>query len=232
MSIEHPAPVALQLGVSGLNPRCLLLLPLAYVAGTSRRRDRAALEVLFDTAAARAGLDREGVEVTRSWLHDTPSMEQLEAGLLLLRRLRDAKEPLFSPADLLAAVIWAGSAAQLDREALGTGCGAISSHARRAMRNLEAWLGVDVGEVWADVLAELGEELPRSRNLLAPCFKTLPESSRCLAAPASERLAPVALGRARAHIVNEHAAPISIPFPLVRRAREREVGRLGARQDL
>jgi hypothetical protein len=226
MSVEHPAPVVSQLGV-GSNLRCLLLLPLAYVAGTSRRRDRAGLEVLFDTAAARAGLDHEGVEVTRRWLRDTPSMDQLEAGLLLLRRLRDAREPLFSPADLLAAVIWAGSAAQLDREPLGTGSGAISIHARRAMRNLEAWLGVDVGEVWADVMAELGEELPRSRNLLAPCFKTLPESSRSLAGPASERLA-TALGPARAHVVNEYAAPVSIPFPLVRRARE-EGGSLRAR---
>lgn len=177
MSIEHASPLV-ELGVPGSNLRCLLLLPLAYVAATSQRRDGASLDVLLDSAAARAALDSEGVEIARSWLRVPPPMEQLEAGLSLLRRLRDAPEPLFSPADLLASVIWAGSAAQLDREALGTGAPALSSHARRAMRQLEAWLGVDVGEVWADVLAELGEELPRSRNLLPPRFKTLPESTR------------------------------------------------------
>lgn len=228
MTVEHPSPLVVQLGVSDSNLRCLLLLPLAYVAATSPRRDRAALEVLFDTAAARAGLDREGATVARSWLRRIPSTDQLEAGLLLLRRLRDAREPLFSPADLLASVIWAGSAAQLDREALGTGSGVISGRARRAMRDLAAWLGVDIGEVWADVLAELGEELPRSGNSLAPRFKTLPESSRCPAGPASEPLA-TALVPARAHLVNELAAPVSIPFPLVRRAREREGRALSAR---
>ena len=225
MSVEQPPPLVVQLGVSVSNLRCLLLAPLAYVASLSRRRDRAALEVLFDTAAARAGLDGESVEVTRSWLRDPPSTEQLEAALSLLRRLRDGREPLFSPADLLASVIWAGNAAQLDREVLGTGSGPISSHARRAMRDLEAWLGVDVGEVWADVLAELGEDLPRSRNLLAPCFKTLPESSRCLAGPASERLT-TALVPVRSHV----NPPVSIPFPLVRRASASgETGALGAR---
>jgi hypothetical protein len=228
MSVEYPSPLVVELGVTGSNLRCLLLLPLVYVAATSRRRDRVALEVLFDTAAARAGLDRQGVELARRWLRNPPPTGQLEAGLLLLRRLRDAREPIFSPADLLASVIWAGSAAQLDREAFGTGSGVISTHARRAMRDLEAWLAVDVGEVWADVLAELGEELPRSGNSLAPSFKTLPESSRGLAAPASERWA-TALASARAHVVDEYAAPASVPFPLVRLARERGAGTLGAR---
>lgn len=220
MSVEHPSPLVAELGVSVSNLRCLLLVPLAYVAAMSRRRDGAALEVLFDTAAARAGLDREGAEVTRSWLCDAPSIDQLEAALLLLRRLRDAREPLFSPADLLASVIWAGNAAQLDRETLGTGSGPISSHARRAMRGLQALLGVDVGEVWADVLAELGEELPCSRNLLAPRFKTLPESGPCLAGPASER-PMTALVPVRGHLVSEYTAPVSIPFPLIRRIRAR-----------
>lgn len=228
MAVQHPSPLVVQLGVSDSNLRCLLLLPLAYVAAMSRRRDRAALEVLFDTAAARAGLDREGATVTRSWLRDIPSTDQLEAGLLLLRSLRDAREPLFSPADLLASVIWAGSAAQLDREAVGTGSGPISDRARLAMRDLGARLGVDIGEVWADVLAELGEELPRSGNSLAPRFKTLPESSRYPAGPASEPVA-TALGPARAHLVSEFPAPVSIPFPLVRRTREREGRALSAR---
>ena len=84
------------------------------------------------------------------------------------------------------------------------------------MRDLEAWLGVDVGEVWADVLADLGEELPRSRNLEAPRFKTLPESGRCLAGPASERL-PTAVVPVRGHLGSECTAPASIPFALVRR---------------
>lgn len=201
MRVDKPAPLVVQLGVSGANVRCLLLLPLAYVAAMSRRRDHAALDVLFEAVAGRAGLDSEGVEIARRWLREVPSMEQLEAGLLHLRRLRDSRDPVLTPGDLLASVIWAGNAAQLDRGAAGMQSGALSSQARHAMRDLATWLGVDIGEVWADVLAELGEELPRSGNMLPPRFKTLPESSR--------------------YLVSD-AAPLSIPFPLVRRAAQEQ----------
>lgn len=212
MRVEDALPDISGLGVSSSNLRCLLLLPLAYVAASSGRRERRDLNMLFETTLARARLDGDAIEAARRWLRQTPSAEQFRAGLTLLRGLRDAREPVFSPADLLESLVWASSAAQLDRECVGAGEGPISGQARRAMRELEARLDVDVGELWADVLAELGEELPRSGNLVPPRFKTLPESRRDLL-PASDP----------GPLIADYAAPASIPFPLVRRPRERHL---------
>lgn len=210
MRIDYSSPAIRELGLSSSNVRCVLLLPLAYVAAASCRGDRRSLQALFESTAAHARLCPESARVARRWLCVVPSQGQWRCGLAFLRRLCDGREPLFTPADLLASVVWASSAAQLDREKSGSSYGPISPRARRALRDVEAWLGVDIGEHWADVLAELGDDLPRSRNLLPPCFKTLPESRREPAAPSSEARST---GR-----MSDYAGPASVPLPLLRRS--------------
>lgn len=206
------------LGIRRENVRTLLLLPIVYVAWASRRRDLAALDALLEAAAERLHLDSECLRLAQGWLRREPEMPQLIAGLERLEELsRAPDEPSFGDSDLLGAVVWASSAAQLDRESSGLGQGPVSTGARRAIRELEAYLGVDIGDLWADVLAELGEELPRSGNRLPPRFHMAPESSRSMltgnVVPTLADLTP-----SPETITFEHAGPASIPFPLMRRA--------------
>jgi hypothetical protein len=205
------------LGIHRENMRALLLLPIVHVAWSSRRRDLAALDVLLEGAAERAHLDADCLRLAQSWLRRAPATEQLMAGLERLEQLsRTADEPLFGSSDVLSAVVWASSAAQLDREPSGLGHGPVSLGARRSIRELEACLGVDIGDLWADVLAELGDELPRSGNRLPPRFQMAPDSTRGLLATNVPTLAD--LTPSPDTITFEHAGPASIPFPLMRRA--------------
>jgi hypothetical protein len=205
------------LGIHRGNMRALLLLPIVHVAWSSRRRDLAALDVLLAGAAERAHLDAECLRLAQTWLRREPAAEQLMAGLDQLEQLsRAADEPQFASSDVLSAVVWASSAAQLDREPSGLGQGPVSMGARRAIRELEACLGVDIGDLWADVLAELGDELPRSGNRLPPRFHMAPDSARGLLGANVPTLAD--LTPSPDTITFEHAGPASIPFPLLRRA--------------
>jgi hypothetical protein len=52
----------------------------------------------------------------------------------------------------------------------------VSNSARHAVGELESALGVELGDLWSDVLDELGEQLPRSQNVVPPHLETLPES--------------------------------------------------------
>jgi len=205
------------LGIRHDNVRTLLLLPIVYAAWASRRRDLPALDELLEAAAERTHLDGACLRLAQSWLRKEPDTLQFMAGLERLEELsRAPDEPLFATSDLLAAIVWASSAAQLDREASGLGQGPVSTGARRAIRELEACLGVDIGDLWADVLAELGEELPRSGNRLPPRFHLAPDSS---CGPLLANVVPTLadLTPSPETITFEHAGPASIPFPLMRR---------------
>jgi hypothetical protein len=175
------------LDISGLSlarvePRYLLFLPLAYVAAASRRRDLALLDRLIESSARTRGIDGEGVELARRWVRQPPTPAEFADGLA---RLRDACHgaqaaglSTLAVRDLIEAVLWACSAAQLDRERIGRRYTPVSTSARRSIGELEAALGVEVGELWADVLEELGEQLPRSQNVLPPRVRTGPDSQR------------------------------------------------------
>jgi hypothetical protein len=153
-----------EISALGLEPdqaRRLLLLPLAYVAAASRRRDIALLDRLIESSVGAAKIDPEGAALAHGWLRDTPTPEQFRQGLSLLRRTCEANEQALSEHDLIEAVLWACSAAQLDRERVGRTYTSVSDGARRALEELEAALGVEVGDLWSDVM-ELGEDIPRS----------------------------------------------------------------------
>jgi hypothetical protein len=213
MWIHDTGPKLTALGVSGGNVRCLLLLPLAYVAWASRRRDLPALQRLLENTAQRAKLDEESLAIARNWLRKEPAPVDFVGGFQLLTALSKAPDqPLFCASDLIKAVVWASNAAQLDREPLAHGDGPVSRSARRAIRQVAAWLEVDIGDLWVDVMAELGDDLPRSANLSSPPVWTSPESSRDAARSTATR--PFIVPRVE-HA--EVAPPPSIPFPLLRR---------------
>ena len=156
--------------------RRLLLLPLAYVAAASRRRDLGLLDRLIESSAEAAHIDPEGEALAHGWLRETPTPSQFRCGLLLLRSACEANEGSLNVHDLLESVLWACSAAQLDREKVGRRYTSVSAGARHAIEELQTALGMEVGDLWSDVLEELGEQLPRSKNVIPPHVDALPES--------------------------------------------------------
>jgi hypothetical protein len=166
------------LGLTREKPRHLLLVPLAYVAAASRRRDLALLDRLIESSAQAAKIDAEGVALARAWLSQPPAQDPFQQALGLLRLHCESNDGSLAVRDLIESVLWACSAAQLDRERIGRRYTPVSTSARRAIGELELALGVEVGDLWADVLEELGDELPRSRNVVPPRLRGSPESRR------------------------------------------------------
>lgn len=154
------------LGVPPDNLRALVLLPLAYVAAASRRRDLALLDRLIENSARVAQLDVEAEALAHHWLREVPTPEQFHEGLQLLRKACETNTGRLSMRDLIESVLWAGSAAQLDRERVGSRYTAVSMSARRAISELEKELGIEMGQLWSNVLDELGDDAPRSNNLI------------------------------------------------------------------
>jgi len=164
------------LGVTRDEMRRLLFLPLVYVAAASRRRDLALLDRLIESGAQAAHIDPEGAALAHGWIRETPTPAQFDCGLQLLRSQCETGEGSLSIHDLIESVLWACSAAQLDRERIGRRYTSVSNSARHAIGELESALGVEVGDLWSDVMEELGEQLPRSKNMVLPNVETLPES--------------------------------------------------------
>jgi len=164
------------LGVTRDEMRRLLFLPLVYVAAASRRRDLALLDGLIESGAQAAQIDAEGAALAHGWIREPPTPAQFHCGLALLRGACEAEEGSLSVHDLIESVLWACSAAQLDRERIGHRYTSVSNSARHAIGEIESALGVEVGDLWSDVMEELGEQLPRSKNMVLPNVETLPES--------------------------------------------------------
>lgn len=160
------------LGVPADNLRALVLLPLAYVAAASRRRDLALLDRLIENSARVAQLDLHAEALAHHWLRNVPTRQQFRQGLELLRHACENNTGKLAMRDLIEAVLWAGSAAQLDRERIGRRYTSVSMSARRAIAELEEALGIEMGQLWSDVLDELGDDLPRSKNYIPPRLHT------------------------------------------------------------
>jgi hypothetical protein len=163
------------LGVGRGEMRRLLFLPLVYVAAASRRRDIALLDRLIESSAQKAQIDAEGAALAHGWLRSMPTPAQFDSGLSLLRSACQANEWSISVQDLIEAMLWACSAAQFDREKIGLRYTSVSNSARHAVGELESALAVEVGDLWSDVMEDLGEQLPRSKNVFPPQVEILPE---------------------------------------------------------
>lgn len=197
MSIDRMGNELAALGVSARDVRCLLLLPQIYVGWAIERRDVAALEALLDTTVRRAAFGADTFARARNWLFERPSRAQFQSGFALLRALRRAPErPTIASSDLLEAMLWACRAAQLDpqRGAVGSACGAVSVSVARALDELEAWLEIDIAELYGDLLgAEADEPAPPSlATPPSPAPATPLSSAPSPAPPASLASAPAA----------------------------------------
>jgi hypothetical protein len=216
MSIDRLGKELEALGVSGKDVRCLLLLPQVYVGWVSQRRNLPALEALLDTTARRARFGWESLSLARGWLFEQPTRAQFQSGFALLRVLRRAPaKPLIDSADVLEAIIWASRAALLDREPSRLRPGPVSAVAQRAMLDLEAWLEVEMGDIWTDILADCEDEAPSTAGRPLPRFALLsdPEPQRVVPPEVEdEEERSAVLARS-----DDAAAPVSAPFPLVRR---------------
>jgi hypothetical protein len=216
MSIDRLGTELEALGVTGRDARCLLLLPQVYVGWASQRRDVPALEALLDATAGRAGLEPGCLALARGWLFERPSRAQFQSGFALLRMLRRAPvEPLIVTSDLLEALVWASHAARLDREPTVKGKrGPVTLAARRALNELEAWLEVETGDLWSELLSD--EDAPNAYEALSEKFEALSDGELESAMAMLER------GTDEEHSAvlrrhEERGAPASVPFPLVRR---------------
>jgi hypothetical protein len=231
MSIDRMGNELAALGVSGRDARCLLLLPQIYVGWAIERRDLAALEALLDRTVRRAQLGG-AFALARVWLFERPSRAQFQSGFALLRVLRRAPErSSISSSDLLEAMLWACRAAQLERRRPdpSTFCDALSRPVARALSELEAWLEIDAGELWDDLLAADADE-PGAPSSWAPArFESLSDAqleyaTAPLEAPADEEFSLVRLRADHARrwddestLPDDGPAPASAPFPLLRR---------------
>src|SRR5687767_4241380 len=93
-----------EISALGLEPgqaRRLLLLPLAYVAAASRRRDLALLDRLIESSVGAAQIDPEGAALAHGWLRDTPTPNQFRDGLALLRNACETNEGGLTLHDLI-----------------------------------------------------------------------------------------------------------------------------------
>jgi hypothetical protein len=215
MSIDRLGKELEALGVSGNDVRCLLLLPQVYVGWASKRRDVGALEALLDNTARRARCDRASTNTARSWLFDAPTRAQFQSGFALLRMLcKTPQQALIRSSDVLQSMLWASSAAQLDREPSSGGRGRVTAAAHNAMLELEAWLEVDVGAVWTRALDQPEEAARGNRQEIsaAQSFQARPEER----GPFEGRRSSTQL-RVGPRLPTEAPAPASVPFPLVRR---------------
>jgi hypothetical protein len=218
MAIDHLGKDLEALGVSGRDLRCLLYLPQIYVGWAGSRRDLPFLEALLDTTARRARFHPDCVGIARGWLFERPSRTQFQSGFALLRVLgRATPTPLIHSSDVLEAMLWAVRAAKpITRAGPSATEGELQrSEAWRALNELEAWLEVDTGHLWLDILCDDVERAPASSRLAA-------------SSPAAEPRAPVPSSAFETDLEpeDEHSALLLIreparlraePFPLARR---------------
>lgn len=231
MSIDRMGNELAALGVSVRDARRLLLLPQIYVGWAIERRDLAALEALLDRTVRRAQLGADAFALARGWLHERPSRAQFQSGFALLRALRRAPErSSIGSSDLLEAMLWACWAAQLEnrRPDPSTFCDSLSRPVARALGELEAWLEIDAGELWDDLLEAEAEEPHAPSSWAAARFDSLSDAELAhatapLEAPADDEHSLVQL-RADAALPDDGSAlpddgsvPASAPFPLLRR---------------
>jgi hypothetical protein len=216
MAIDHLGKDLEALGVSGRDLRCLLYLPQIYVGWAGSRRDLPFLEALLDTTARRAPFHPDGVGIARGWLFERPSRAQFQSAFAMLRVLgRATPTPLIHSSDVLEAMLWAVRAAKPITRAVEDG-ELQRSEAWRALNELEAWLEVDTGHLWLDILCDDVERAPASSRLAAS------------SPVAAEPRAPVPSSAFETDLdpEDEHSALLLIreparlraePFPLARR---------------
>jgi hypothetical protein len=147
-SFEH-------LGIPLEDYRVIKLLPLIYVAWADGKMEQVKRERIHYFASREYDLSAAGVAVLERWLTERPSHAYIAEGLRDILRLAQADDDLevdFSELPALlsyAEAIARSTATALDRPE------AVSGAADNALQEIARELGVDHGESWGKLLAEL-----------------------------------------------------------------------------
>ncbi len=134
-----------ELGLS--SQRCLLALPLAVTAAHARAEtsERHAIRAL---ATEHFSLNAEGSSQIAKWFEHPPAETYWQRGLRALRDIADdPKSPVVQADDLVASLLLC--------EAVARSLGDRAGHATPSLDTMAAILGIDRGQRWEEVLAEL-----------------------------------------------------------------------------
>lgn len=143
------------LGIDDSNYKVLKLLPLVYVAWSNGTIDAAEQARLFDLAHRHFEIGEQGEKILKKWIATRPTAEYFREGLedvVLLAHAPDEWE--FSVEELPGLLMHAEAIARASAEAMGVAF-SVNPDEEQALRSVAAELGVDDGESWAALLAEL-----------------------------------------------------------------------------
>ena len=142
------------LGINDSNYRVLKLLPLVYVAWSNGTIEPAEQELL-ELAHRYFQIGGQGEKILKKWIAKRPTAEYFREGLhdvLLLAYAPDEWE--FTVDELPGLLAHAEAIARASAEMMGVEP-SVNPDEEQALRTVAAELGVDDGESWAALLAEL-----------------------------------------------------------------------------
>lgn len=155
MEVDRMRESLKHLKLDDSNYKVLKLLPLVYVAWANGRISPEQEERIVALAHDHFQIGKRGEELLRSWIANRPTTEYIQEGLhdiLLLAYAPD--EWGFEVDELQGLLTHAEEIARYSAGAFG-GPASVGAQEQRALHELALELGVDDGESWAELLAEL-----------------------------------------------------------------------------
>lgn len=149
-----------RLGINDSNYRVLKLLPLVYVAWADGRIEPAQEQRLLDLAHNHFRIGEQGERLLKQWLRERPSKQYIQEGLHDILLLAQASDDwTFEVEELQGLLAHAEAIARTTAEAMDAPT-AVDAAEEEALRVIARELGVDDGESWAALMAELQETAP------------------------------------------------------------------------
>lgn len=146
------------LGINDSNYKVLKLLPLIYVAWADGRIEPEQERRLLDLAHNHFQIGEYGEKLLKEWIRERPSKEYIMEGLHDIVLLAHAPDDwTFDVDELQGLLAHAEAMARTTAEAMDAPS-AVDADEERALATIAEELGVDDGESWAALVAELQEE--------------------------------------------------------------------------
>lgn len=137
------------------NYKVLKLLPLVYVAWADGRISPEQEDKLIELAHDHFQIGRRGEELLRAWIDKRPSTEYIQEALHEILLLAYAPDEWgFEVDELQGLLMHAEEIARYSANALGSPA-AVGEQEKVALHKIAEELGVDDGETWAELLADL-----------------------------------------------------------------------------
>ena len=145
------------LGVTNSNYRVLKLLPLVYVAWSNGTIDATEQERLLELAHRHFQIGEQGEKILKGWMTKRPTTDYFREGLHDIMFLAHAPDDWeFSVEELPGLLMHAEAIARASAEAMGVEF-SVQPEEEQALRTVAEELGVDDGESWAALLAEISK---------------------------------------------------------------------------